>query len=76
MSRANLPMVATQRFIGYYNRNGCALIFLKPIPGSEDMLVTHMVTHSFRDPAAWKGPSYRPDLGRTYKGEPKEDSDE
>jgi len=29
------------------------------------------VGHSLRDPAAWKGPSYRPDYGRSYKGEPK-----
>lgn len=23
--------------------------------------------HSLRDPVAWKGPSHRPDMGRSYK---------
>lgn len=57
--------------VGYANRAGVCLIFLAPIAGSGDMLVVGGLRHSMRDPAAFKGPSHRPDFGRTYKGEPR-----
>ena len=62
--------IHTDTAVGYADRNGVCLIILTPIPGTGDSLVVGTINHSMRDPAALVGPSYRPDYGRTYRGEP------
>jgi len=68
-----MAKVHTDTTIGYADRQYINLIFLAPIPGAEERLVVKVISHSMRDPAAWRGPSHRPDFGRSYKGAPKEE---
>lgn len=64
--------MAETHVIGHADRNAVNLILSEPDPVSPGYyMVVQIISHSMRDPAARKGPSYRPDFGRSYRGEPK-----